>query len=104
MRSRRAFVAIALLLTFVFSVSAQNGPTPKLKIPSLEHSFGSVKAGTPLTYSFEIKNEGKVDLEIKSVSPSCGCTTSKYDKGIAPGKTGSVTLEVAKNDGSQGEV
>ena len=104
MKSRSAFAAAAFLLMFVFSVSAQNAATPKMSIPSLEHSFGSVKAGTPLTYSFVIKNEGKVDLEIKNVSPSCGCTTSKYDKVIAPGKTGSVTLEVAKTDGYKGEV
>ena len=104
MKSRRTLVAIAFLLMFVFSVSAQDGGKPRLSIPSLEHSFGSVKAGTPLTYSFEIKNEGKVDLEIKNVSPSCGCTTSKYDKVIAPGKVGSITLEVAKTDGYKGEI
>ena len=104
MKSRSAFAAVAFLLMFVFSVSAQSPATPKVSIKSLEHSFGEVKAGTPLTYSFVIKNEGKVDLEIKSVSPSCGCTTSKYDKVIAPGKSGSVTLEVAKTDGYKGEV
>jgi archaellum component FlaG (FlaF/FlaG flagellin family) len=104
MKSRTAFAAVASLLILVFSVSAQDSGKPKLSITSLEHSFGSVKTGTPLTYSFEIKNEGKVDLEIKSVSPSCGCTTSKYDKVIAPGKVGSVTLEVAKTDGYKGEV
>jgi len=104
MRSRSTFAAVAFLLMFVFSVSAQNTATPQVSIKSLEHSFGSVKAGTPLTYSFVIKNEGKVDLEIKAVNPSCGCTTSKYDKVIAPGKTGSVTLEVAKTDGYKGEV
>jgi hypothetical protein len=104
MKSRTAFVAAALsLLVFVLSVSAQDG-NPKASIPSLDHSFGSVKAGTPLSYSFEIKNEGKSDLEIKSVSPACGCTTSKFDKVIAPGKTGTVTLEVAKTDGYKGEV
>ena len=104
MKSRSSIAALPLFLMFVFSVSAQDGGTPKLSIPSLEHSFGSVKAGTPLTYSFEIKNTGKSDLEIKNVSPSCGCTTSKYDKIIAPGKVGSVTLEVAKTDGYRGEV
>lgn len=104
MKSKTAFAAIASLLLLVFSVSAQDVGKPKVSIPSLEHSFGSVKAGTPLTYSFEIKNDGKVDLEIKSVSPSCGCTTSKYDKVIAPGKVGSVTLEVAKTDGYKGDI
>lgn len=104
MKSGRTFAAVAFLLMFGFSVSAQNTPTPKLSIPSLEHSFGSVKAGTPLVYSFQIKNEGKVDLEIMSVSPSCGCTTSKYDKVIAPGKVGTVTLAIEKTQGYKGEV
>jgi uncharacterized protein DUF1573 len=104
MKSRSAFVVLSLLLLFVFSVSAQDSGKATLSIPALEHSFGSVKAGTPLNYSFEIKNAGKVDLEIKSVSPSCGCTTSKFDKVIAPGKTGSITLDVAKTDGYKGEI
>jgi len=103
MKSRMTLVALALMLTFVYSVSAQDG-MPKLSIPSLEHSFGSVKAGTPLNYSFEVKNTGKSNLEIKTVSPSCGCTTSKFDKVIAPGKVGSITLEVAKTDGYKGEI
>ena len=92
------------LLLFALSVSAQDNAKPKLSIPSLEHSFGSLKAGTPLTYSFQIKNEGKVDLEIKNVNPSCGCTTSKYDKVIAPGKVGTVTLAVEKTESYKGEV
>jgi len=104
MKSRASLLAFSFLFTFVFSVAAQDGAKPKLSIPSLEHSFGSVKAGTPLSYSFQIKNEGRVDLEIKNVAPSCGCTTSKFDKVIAPGKIGTVTLEVAKTDGYKGEI
>lgn len=104
MKSRASLLVFSLLFTFAFSVAAQDGAKPKLSIPSLQHSFGTVKAGTPLIYSFQIKNEGKVDLEIKNVAPSCGCTTSKYDKVIAPGKSGTVTLEVAKTDGYKGEI
>jgi len=104
MKSRASLLVFSILFTFAFSVAAQDGAKPKLSIPSLEHSFGTVKAGTPLTYSFQIKNEGKVDLEIKNVAPSCGCTTSKFDKVIAPGKVGTVTLEVAKTDGYKGEI
>jgi hypothetical protein len=70
----------------------------------LEHSFGSRKPGTPLKYTFQIRNEGKETLEIKSVAPSCGCTTSSYDKTIAPGKTGGITLAVEKTDGYSGDV
>lgn len=42
---------------------------PMLVIDSLTHDFGEVKAGTPLKYAFKIKNQGKADLLINSVSP-----------------------------------
>jgi len=77
---------------------------PKMVTPTLEHSFGTVKPGTPLSYTFKIKNTGDAPLEIKSVAPSCGCTTSNFDKTIAPGKTGNITLAVEKTDGYKGDV
>lgn len=105
MKSRTVLVVLALLVTFAFSASAQHssGGSPRLVTASLEHQFGTVKAGTPLTYTFQIKNEGKATLEIKDVNPSCECTTSKFDKSIAPGKTGGITLEVAKTEGYKGD-
>ncbi len=106
MKSRIAFVVLALLVLSAFSVSAQDTSvgSPRLVTASLEHSFGAVKPGTPLTYTFQIKNEGKAALEIKNVAPSCGCTTSNFDKTIAPGKTGGITLAVEKTDGYKGDI
>ena len=106
MKSRMVLVVLALLLTFAFSASAQDSSvgSPQLVTASLEHQFGTVIAGTPLTYTFQIKNEGKATLEIKNVAPSCGCTTSNFDKAIAPGKTGGITLEVAKTEGYKGDI
>jgi Protein of unknown function (DUF1573) len=106
MKSRMVLVVLALLGTFAFSASAQDSSVgaPQLVTASLEHQFGAVKPGTPLTYTFEIKNEGKATLEIKNVAPSCGCTTSNFDKTIAPGKTGGITLAVDKTDAYKGEV
>lgn len=105
MKSKTVLVVFALIMSFAFSVSAQdsNG-TPRMVTASLEHQFGAVKPGTPLTYTFQIKNEGKTALEIKNVAPSCGCTTSNFDKTIAPGKTGGITLEVAKTEGYKGDI
>jgi hypothetical protein len=99
-------VLVGIVLAFAFSAAAQDSSvgSPRLATASLEHSFGSVKAGTPLKYTFEIKNEGKTTLEIKNVAPSCGCTTSNYDKTIAPGKTGGITLAVEKTDGYSGDI
>lgn len=107
MKSRLSLVGLSLLLTIVFSVSAQETSStgsPRVKIASLEHSFGTVKPGTPLTHTFKVMNDGKANLEIKSVSPSCGCTTTNFDKVVAPGQTGGITLEVEKTEGYKGEV
>src|SRR6266478_9193093 len=89
MKSRTVLVVLALLVAFAFSAAAQDSSigSPKLVTASLEHQFGTVKAGAPLTYTFQIKNEGKASLEIKNVAPSCGCTTSNFDKSFSPGKT-----------------
>ncbi|MGA9770166.1 MAG: DUF1573 domain-containing protein [Blastocatellia bacterium] len=107
MKSKFTFVLFAILCVSAISVAARENPQPagpKLVIASLEHSFGKIKPGTPLTHTFTIKNEGDTDLEIQNVAPSCGCTTSEFDKVIHPGKEGKVTLEVKKTDGYKGEV
>lgn len=49
--------------------SAPSGAVPVLVIESFTHDFGEVKPGDPLRYAFKIKNEGKVDLLINSVTP-----------------------------------
>ena len=107
MKSKSIFVLFALATMLAFSVSANETPRsggPRLVMAAVEHSFGAVKPGTPLTYTFEVRNEGEANLEIKNVSPSCGCTTTKFDHEIAAGKSGSITLAVEKTDGYKGEV
>ena len=48
---------------------AHPGPVPVLTMESFTHDFGEVKPGEPLRYAFKVKNEGKADLLINSVSP-----------------------------------
>jgi hypothetical protein len=75
MKFQRTIAALAVGLFFVTAAAAQekksNNPpaVPKLVVESFSHDFGQVKAGTPLKYSFKIKNDGKSDLLIKSVNP-----------------------------------
>ena len=109
MRSKAKFALLPLLLVLVFPVTAHlktATPTPKpiLSIASLEHSFGKVKPGTPLNFTFKVENKGDANLEITTVSPSCGCTTSNFDKVVAPGKSGGITLAVEKTENYKGEV
>ncbi|MFY9553804.1 MAG: DUF1573 domain-containing protein [Blastocatellia bacterium] len=81
MKLFRSNLALALTVLITLTAAAQEkkppgqnggtgaGAAPKLVIASLTHDFGEVKSGTPLRYAFKIKNEGKADLVINSVSP-----------------------------------
>jgi archaellum component FlaG (FlaF/FlaG flagellin family) len=82
MKFFRSISLIALVLACALASSAQQkqpkssdtqstetGPQPQLVIESLTHDFGELKSGTPLRYAFKIKNTGKADLIIESVSP-----------------------------------
>lgn len=72
----RFFFGIAVFLGLTVCVLAQekqvttDPPSPKLIMDSFVHDFGTVVAGTPLTYSFKVKNEGTSDLLINNVAPS----------------------------------
>ncbi len=87
--------------------AAQSGSVeavPQFTVSSLEHSFGTVKPGTPLRHAFIVEKHGSGFLEIKEVRPSCGCTTTNFDKSIAPGKTGQIALAIEKTDTYNGEL
>lgn len=67
-----ALVLSALVLTTGLAQEKSEQKTegsPRLAIPEITHDFGEVKAGTPLKYSFKVRNEGTADLLIKSVAP-----------------------------------
>lgn len=69
---------------------AVNGADPSIQFESTTYDFGSIKEEKGLvTGVFKFKNTGKSDLQILSVRPSCGCTTSEYTKeAIKPGGSG----------------
>ena len=74
MKLRRPLLALALALAIWQPAVAQGKRTeqvaePKIVIASFTHDFGEVKAGTPLTHTFVLKNQGKADLLIKNVAP-----------------------------------
>ena len=74
MKLKNLFLALALSALVASAglaqeKSEQKTAAPKLSIAATTHDFGEVKAGTPLKYSFKIKNEGSADLLIKNVAP-----------------------------------
>lgn len=51
-------------------VAPAMGPVPKLILPLTEIDFGSVAQGKSLSHNLVVKNAGKANLKIESVSPS----------------------------------
>lgn len=91
--TRRLILTASLLLSFILLASvalALKGP--KIAFDSKEVVFKDVVEGKELTAVFTFTNNGDQNLIIDKVSPSCGCTASRWDKVTPPGKKGTVTL------------
>ncbi|MBI3654250.1 MAG: DUF1573 domain-containing protein [Acidobacteria bacterium] len=73
MKLRKLIVLFSMVLAGAVATTAQeksvSSGEPKLAIDSFTHDFGEVKSGTPLEFTFIVKNQGKADLLIKSVAP-----------------------------------
>lgn len=91
--TRRLIWTATLLVFFAFTaVPALALKGPKIVFDAQELSFSDVVEGKELTAVFNFSNTGDQNLIIDKVSPSCGCTASRWDKVTPPGKKGAVTL------------
>ena len=68
--------------------------TPEAVVEETDFDAGTVTRGDTITHDFVVNNEGKGTLEVTRVQPTCGCTVTKFDRTIAPGKTGKITASV----------
>lgn len=69
-------------------------PAPRAVIPFNTFDFGDVYNGEVISQIFVIRNDGDADLLIKDFKGDCGCTVTRSDKIIPPGKEGTANLEV----------
>ena len=99
MKFRPFFLVVAVLSGINFAFGQSGGP--KLVITKTEFNAGEIKEGTPVKHTFTFRNEGTASLEIKKVTLTCGCETVDYDKAVAPGQEGKLTLLV-KTEGASG--
>lgn len=56
-------------------------------------NFGSVPSGGVITHEFKVQNTGDEDLIIRRIVSDCGCATTKSDKTIAPGQSGTIRVD-----------
>jgi hypothetical protein len=103
-----AFAALALLLCFSASVSAQVvSPTdpanhategPMIKFEEETHDFGDLMQGGDASYVFKFTNTGTADLIISGAKGSCGCTVPKWSTDpVPPGGEGEIKVQYDSN-------
>ena len=51
-----------------------------MRLTNKRHDFGEVKQGEKLQCTFEFKNEGKSDLEIRKIKPNFSYVKATIDK------------------------
>ena len=90
----KKILLLASAFTFSLAVMAQSAVDSVAKFNVEKHDFGKLKAGTPVTYSFEIKNISNKPLVVENSWASCGCTTpEKIVDPIMPGATAMLKVQ-----------
>ena len=83
---KKSLLCIVLLLPGFLLLSKA---TIKFKATAID--FGEIDSGKAVEVKFEFENSGDTLLKIKSVVPSCGCTTSTLEKKeYRPGEKGTI--------------
>ena len=91
------FCALSLVfscLPGILPIKGVAGGSPKMVLSETTHDFGEVYEDRHLEHTFVIKNTGLETLEILEVDPDCACTVFDYDRRIAPGGEGKITLGI----------
>ncbi len=91
---RKAFLLIAVFAMGCLPLGArQKGP--RIEFASTTVDFDKVTEGETLHHVFKFKNTGDATLEIVSVTPSCGCTSTLLSENkIAPGASGEIKADI----------
>ncbi|MDF1514111.1 MAG: DUF1573 domain-containing protein [Anaerolineae bacterium] len=57
---------------------------PKVQVPEDKHDFGEIPPSPPVAYVYAIQNTGTVDLQLRNLVTSCGCTKAELSTSIIP--------------------
>lgn len=90
-----SFVLFAILLT------ACVGNQPQINPETSQFDFGDVVNGVIMEKDLTVRNTGKADLIIDTVTTTCGCTTANLDSMTIPAGE-SATLHVEFDSGAHG--
>ncbi|MBN2441794.1 MAG: DUF1573 domain-containing protein [Spirochaetales bacterium] len=92
------------ILILLFACSGKQDDSAVIKFKTEIYNFGTVNEGDVVEYTFVFKNNGKENILITGVRPTCGCTVAgEYDKEVKPGESGNIPINL-KTNGYQGEM
>lgn len=66
---------------------------PRAVLANKAYTFDEVLEGEVVSHAFVIENQGPVPLDILNIRTSCGCTTARRPKSIAPGSSGQIEVK-----------
>jgi hypothetical protein len=90
----KKILLFASAFMFSLAVMAQPKADDVVKFNVEKYDFGKIKVGTPVTYSFEIKNISDKPVVVENSTASCGCTTpEKIVDPIMPGGTAMLKVQ-----------
>lgn len=88
--------AVLSMLSCPSSVCAQGA---MIEVIDNHHDFGDIWINDRVTHAFKIRNTGDAELELLHAVADCPCITFvRFDRRIAPGKTGEVRIELDTSD------
>ena len=92
---RKGFIKWAVFISFLcLALCSKALASPQVAVPENRFDAQRVQEGEVIVHSYVIQNRGTEPLEILHVKPDCGCTSAEFDKSIAPGKEGHITLRL----------
>ncbi len=75
------------------AVAPASAADETIAINELNHNFGKIPQGKPVTFDFSFTNIGSTELKIENVQASCGCTTPTWKAGpYKPKETGLINV------------
>jgi hypothetical protein len=94
-------LAVSQTTAPIVSPNSTTQPVDVVLMKEMEHDFGKIPQGKPVTTEFYFTNTGKTPLVLDNVQASCGCTTPEWSKEpVAAGATSRIT--VGYNAASEG--
>lgn len=94
---------ILTIITLMF-FSCNKDETAKIEV-NKEINFGVIKVNDTIKKSFVIKNNSSIDLKIKDIKSSCGCTVAKLkDSLIKENESTDLIVEFIANKDKIGKI